>query len=104
MSKKVDSFNITTLFESPGGDDISNRCYRDVLLHTLRKILPADFFDFKDNDEGNRRYQEEVLDRCLPLIKCSDVLSFPGTISFFSLSRYRSSSFKFFFEMFFLLF
>lgn len=99
MSYPPDSIIITTLFDSPGGDDISNRCYRDVVLHTLKKILPADFFENKESWEATLRHQKEILQKVIPLITRSDTQNCPGTISFFALSKYRSNSFKFFFEM-----
>ena len=55
MSNSTDSLIITTLFESPEGDDISNRYYRDVVLRTLKKILPADFFESKENRKTSRK-------------------------------------------------
>lgn len=93
------SLVITTLFESPFGDDVSNQYYRDILLHTLKKILPADFFDLKETEEARTLHQKRILQQVIPLITCSDTRKFPGTLSFFTLSKYRSSSFKFFFEM-----
>jgi hypothetical protein len=99
MSNPPDSLIITTLFESPEGDGISNQYYRDVVLRTLKKILPADFFKFKETDEATRQHQKQILEQVIPLITCSDRQNFPTTLSFFALSKYRSNSFKFFFEM-----
>jgi hypothetical protein len=94
-----DSLIITTLFECPGGDGVSNQNYRDVILRTLKKILPADFFQYKETDQAKRQHQKHILQQVIPLITCSNTRNFPATLSFFALSKYRSSSFKFFFEM-----
>lgn len=96
---QTDSLVITTLFESPEGDDVSNQHYRDVVLRILKKILPTDFFDQQATDEATRHHQKQVLRKVIPLITCSDTRNFPGTLSFFALSKYRPNSFKFFFEM-----
>ncbi len=90
---------ITTLFESPEGDGIINQHYRDVILRILKKILPAEFFDKKETEEATREHQKLIFQQLIPLITCSDARKFPGNLSFFALSKYRSNSFKFFFEM-----
>lgn len=95
----LDLITVTTLFDSPSGDNVSNQYYRDILLHTLRKILPADFFEQKENAEEMREHQKRLLQQLIPLISCSETRTFPGNLSFFTLSKYRSNSFKFFFEM-----
>ena len=89
----------TTLFDSPGGDDTVNRYYRDVVLLTLKKVLPSEFFDVKENLEETCRHQNEILKNVTPLICHSAIKPLPGMLSFFSLSKYRANSFKFFFEM-----
>lgn len=94
-----DLLTISTLFESPEGDEVSNQNYRDVLIRTLKKILPADFFEHKETREATLSYQKGILQKVIPLITCSNTRNFPGTLSFFSLSKYRPNSFKFFFEM-----
>ncbi len=99
MSNPPDSLIITTLFESPEGDGISNQYYRDVVLRTLKKILPVDFFKSKESAEATCKHQKQILEQVIPLITCSDTRNFPATLSFFALSKYRSNSFKFFFEM-----
>lgn len=99
LNHPSDSLVITTLFESPDGDDISNRYYRDVILRILKKILPADFFEYQGNNEANCRYQKQILQKVIPLITCSDTRNFPDTLSFFALSKYRPNSFHFFFDM-----
>lgn len=91
--------SLTTLFESPEGDAVSNQCYRDVLLHSLKKILPAEFFDNQETEEATLLHQKQILQQAIPLITCSNTRTFPANLSFFALSRYRANSFKFFFEM-----
>lgn len=94
-----DSLFITPLFEPSEGDDIRNQFYRDVILHTLKKILPIEFFEYMDGEEIARSYQQAILKKVIPLITWSATENFPGTLSFFALSKYRPNSFKFFFEM-----
>lgn len=95
----LNSLVITTLFESPEGDGVSNQCYRDIVIRILKKILPKDFFEWKGMDEATHQHQKQILHQVIPLITCSDTRNFPGTLSFFVLSKYRSNSFKFFFQM-----
>src|ERR1700730_4253758 len=96
---QLNSLIITTLFESPEGDGVSNQYYRDVVLRTLKKILPVDFFASKESDDATYCHQKQILQQVIPLITCLDKRNFPSTLSFFALSKYRLNSFKFFFEM-----
>ena len=91
--------SITTLFESAEGDDQINQNYHEVILLTLKKILPNDFFEEKETEEATRVHQKQIIDQVIPLISCSQSRRFPGSLSFFLLSKYRPNSFKFFFEM-----
>ncbi len=91
--------SVKTLFESPEGDAEINQNYRTVILRILKKILPSDFFEQKETEEETREHQREIFKQVIPLITCSEVHKFPESISFFALSKYRSNSFKFFFEM-----
>lgn len=93
-----DSFYVTTLFENPEGNGGRNQYYCDVLLRTLNKILPAEFFSCQINDETSCSRQKEILQKVIPLITWSNSGNF-RTLSFFALSKYRSNSFKFFYEM-----
>ncbi len=99
IPNQQNSLLVTTLFETPNGDCESNRCYREVLLCTLKKILPKEFFDQLSPEEATHEHQRMILNKLLPLITCSDTRHFPGNLSFFALSKYRPNSFKFFFEM-----
>jgi hypothetical protein len=99
MSNPPNSIIIPTLFESPEGDCVINQNYRDIVLRTLKKILPAEFFEAKETDELTQRHQKNILQQEIPLITCSNTRHFPGILSFFALSKYRPNCFKFFFEM-----
>ncbi len=94
-----DATIITPLFELPEEDQITHQHYRDVILHTLKKILPKECFERKASEEETSHYQKKVLGQIIPLIVSSGKQDFPGTLSFFALSKSRSNSFKFFFEM-----
>lgn len=98
MKSNTMPVRITTLFESSEEEEI-NRYYRDIVLRNLKKILPAEFFEEKATQEEMWAHQKAVFKQLLPLITCSGARVFPGMLSFFALSKYRSSSFKFFFEM-----
>lgn len=92
---------IITLFETLDGDERTHHCYREVILRTLKKILPEDFFSPSDPDAELEAHQFKMLSHLLPLTTMSpmSLSAFPGTISFFALSKFRSGSFKFFFDM-----
>lgn len=99
MDFSKDNLFFTTLFDSAGSDNVRNDCYRDIILHTLKRVLPNAFFHQKGSDQATREHQRQFLGKALPLVTHSSEISAPGTHSFFLLSRYHSSSFKFFFEM-----
>jgi hypothetical protein len=90
---------VVTLFDTADGDEIINQYYRDAILRILSKILPSDFFMAEGTNEATQAKRKSIFRELLPLIALSNVDSFPGNISFFALSKYRSNSFKFFFEM-----
>jgi len=90
---------ITTLFESSEGDAVNNQHYHEIILCILKKILPSDFFQELESEEATWRQQQQILKQVIPLITCSSTRNFPGAFSFFVLSKYRSNSFKFFYEM-----
>lgn len=98
------SLTITTLFdsfdsESSTEENLNHQLYRDVILRTLRKILPVHFFEQKETEEATYYYQKSILQKIVPLITCSEIQQFPGALSFFVLSKHRPNSFRFFFEM-----
>lgn len=90
---------VTTLFESPGGDEISNKYYREIILNNLKKTLPKEFFENKETPELTRQHRLQIFKDIIPLITYSEAKQFPSNISFYALSRFRSNSFKFYFEM-----
>jgi hypothetical protein len=92
--------SIKTLFDGPESEDGTiNQYYRDIVLFTLRKILPSEFFEQRGEREEILTQQKKIFQRSLPIITCSEARIFPGKISFFALSKFRPNSFKFFFEM-----
>lgn len=74
---------IVTFLDSP-----FHFLYCDAVKNSLQLILPENFFEVED--------VRRKLASCLPMIVKKERGS---TLSFYSLSRYRQSSFKFFFEM-----
>lgn len=94
-----DSLIVMTLSPSPEGDDDNNLYYRNVILRTLSKFLPSDFFESRESDEATHSHQKQILQKIVPLITSSGIQKVPGTISFFALSKYRLGSFKFFLDV-----
>lgn len=68
--------------------------HMEITARTLEKILPPDLFSEKPTT--NEKEQFQLL---LPMVKAQPFEKSPEKISFFFLAKYRSSSFKFFFEM-----
>lgn len=99
MQKSPEYPAIVTLFESLEEDELNNQNYRDIILRILKKLLPSTFFEPKETSEAMYVHQKLILQKMLPLISCSDIRADSQTLSFFSLSKYRPNSFKFFFEM-----
>ena len=90
MIKEIDDVSvilrIVTFLDSP-----FHHLYSDAVKSCLQLIFPPDFFEVED--------VRGKLASCLPLIVKKESGTFPSTLSFYSLSRYRPNSFKFFFEM-----
>lgn len=93
------SLAINTSFDSSSCEDNHHYHCRQIILKILEKILPKDFFEVKETLELTRAHQKKALLGLLPLINCSETQSFPGHLSFFALSKYRSNAFTFFLEM-----
>jgi len=91
--------SVITLFETSKGDEFNIPGYRALTEHNLKKILPFEFFENKANPEENCKNREQIFKQVIPLVACSEVKEFPCKISFYALSKFRSNSFKFFFEM-----
>ncbi|MBA3603860.1 MAG: hypothetical protein H0W50_09540 [Parachlamydiaceae bacterium] len=66
----------------------------EITARLLAKILPDDLFS--DKLTTNEKEQFQLL---LPLVTSASCPKNPNKMSFFFLAKYRSSSFKFFFEM-----
>ncbi len=98
MSHAVDALLLTSPFEYPGEGEEEHHD-REGILKILERVLPFDFFEEKETEERVIEHQQQLLKRLIPLITYSPLTRFPGTISFFALSKYRPNSFKFFFEM-----
>jgi hypothetical protein len=94
MPSRLKSIIVPSLFPSSEEDQTVNRQFPPMILQSLHKVLPHDFFEERDNAA-----RKKMLEKLLPLIASSKTEIFPGVISFFALSRYRQNSFKFFFEM-----
>lgn len=90
---------IVTLFYIPDENSITTKYYREVMVNTLKQILPDGFFELDLNDQEAIEERKKFFRTSLPHISMSETQVFPGNISFFAISKYRSSSFKFFFEM-----
>jgi hypothetical protein len=98
--KKNESFiPIVTLFDETEEGAITNRYYHEAVLNGLRKMLPHPLFMIFQDHEMTLSQKRKYFEQLLPSIQKSTMTTFPGNISFFALSRYRASSFKFFFEM-----
>lgn len=96
-----ESLSIQTWFENSNDkvEENNNDYYSYIILGILKKILPPDFFESKENLEMTYNHQRKILKQVIPLITCCEARNFPGNVSFFALSRYCQNSFKFFFEM-----
>lgn len=94
---KQNFIEIVSVFENLGEEE-TNLHYRNVLLNRLRKILPESYLLKPDSDYAKMHHRLSF-HALLPHATYSSLAQAPGNISFFVLSKYRSSSFKFFFEM-----
>lgn len=76
-----------------------NVFYRDAINHVLHEIL-SDSIDFVVGDDRNAiAEQRRQLHSLLPLVTSRSCCGSHGEMSFFSLSKFRENSFKFFFDM-----
>lgn len=99
MPHRFESLIIRPLFEFGDSDQENQKNYQEVIKRTLKAILPAEFFEKNVAGGNHRLHQQQILQKIIPLITRSKKVEFPGTLSFFSLSKLRQNSFKFFFEM-----
>lgn len=90
--------NIESIFDSQKNNRY-NVFYLEAIHYLLHEIL-SDFIDFtKEADPQILAKQRRDLHSLLPLVTSRTCCELPGEMSFFSLSRYRANSFKFFFDM-----
>lgn len=89
---------IVTSFDEPA-DVPRHGFFREVIRHTLLQILPPHFFIEKDKDPEAFDDVRAQFHGLLPLMSYSTGESFPCTISFFVLSKYRPNVSRFIFEM-----
>lgn len=89
---------IIPAYEMPKGESYY-RLYLDVVRQTLLKILPKSLFEeFRSCGVVNRE-ERTAFHNLLPFFCSTSSESIPGDMSFYVISRYRTNSFKFFFEM-----
>lgn len=80
-------------------DEDQEAYHRVLILKSLKKILPLEFFVDNLDLEQTHSYQHKILSSVIPILTHTHPIAFPGTLSFFALSKARSGSFRFFFEM-----
>lgn len=80
-------------------DHFNNELYERIIRQTLKEILPNHLFLLKEDGRRDKEEEAEQLHALLPYIARSTNETFPGNLSFFVISRYRSNAFRFFFEM-----
>lgn len=77
----------------------NNALYTEALQNILVNILPKDFFSDKMPDLNAIQKKKKTLTDQLPLQRSYVWSEKPIRMSFFAFSKYRSNSFRFFFEM-----
>lgn len=78
---------ICTLYDLPQ-ENLNSPLYRQAILHMLEKILPAPWNEIKN------QFQD-----MLPILSSAPCQEAPGHFSFYVLTRNRTNTFKFFFDM-----
>lgn len=89
---------IVMLFDSLGNTP-NNELYREALKNTLKQVLPLSVRQLAVDDPDRLADQREEFGASLPLLFSTPCAPLPCSISFFSLSKHRLNSFKFFFDM-----
>jgi len=89
-----DEIHIPPVVASFEGCDDNSKRYCEAVRDALRKILPKDLFS--PATTGTQRDRFETL---FPLVTSKVHGKTPGAMSFFSLSKFRYNSFRFFFDM-----
>lgn len=80
-------------------DNGTGELYSEAVRRTLPKLLPAEFLTELGRKDLTQEARQQLFNEKLPYVYCSAAQPIPFNKSFFVLSRYRSNSFKFFFEM-----
>lgn len=73
--------------------------YTAGLTNILKNILPKDIFENTTSDQPSLNRAKKSLNELLPLLTSCVWSEKPMKMSFFIFSKYRSNSFRFFFEM-----
>lgn len=89
---------IIPAYEMPVGDSYY-RLYLEVVRQTLVKILPRSLFESFRSTGVVSREERNAYHNLLPFFCSTNTGAIPGDMSFYVISRYRTNSFKFFFEM-----
>lgn len=90
--------HIVTIFR----DDelrLNSDLYHEAIRRTIHYILPPETPLLRTSEPDLLLGQRERFQAVLPVVTAKMSEKTPGTVSFFALSRYRSNSFKFFFDM-----
>ncbi len=98
MSREESFPDIIPAYEMPEGDNYY-RLYLEVVRRTLIKILPKSLFESFRNTGSVNQEERVGFHHLLPFFSASLAGQVPGDMSFYVISRYRTNSFKFFFEM-----
>lgn len=89
---------IVAAFEMPQGETYY-QLYLEVVRKTLLKILPKSIFESYHSTRCVSDEERLAFQNLLPFFYSIDCTKVPGDMSFYAISRYRTNSFKFFFEM-----
>lgn len=89
---------IVTFFDAPDSHFI-NDLHAKFVRSTLKVILPESLLRAEGEENKDWQEQGEHFNALMPYITSTFCDSLPGNLSFYSISRYRSNAFRFFFEM-----
>lgn len=96
MTNKIPE--IVTNFE-PDNDQSNHEIYHALIRQILNKILPEHVFPLKNDEKNDLEVNDEGFIALLPYVTWIVSDNLPGNFSFYTISRYRSNAFRFFFEM-----
>lgn len=98
MIDKIDFPEFSTIFNECQ-DNSTYALYKNIILKTLQSLLPEYFFEPKTQSERTYETVRKKFLALLPLVRSSKCVQAPGNISFYCIFRYRTSGFKFFFDL-----